>query len=266
MKDCKRRGGQGDKREYQSPTFVAAKNCSATASTSALFDNTTTVIEYQSPSLTTAKNLLHQRPSGGGHRRRERSIEWWRVSSATVAAGAAKRPRRVSDESWFSRNTSSRLGINEEMKMKVQAAICNFNVSFLYGYFLLHYVLSSMHLYRFPWSSWDSINVGVGDGLKEKNLIGSGGDCELRAKRGDEVEGGDGLKEKEKEVASLKEKEKEGWLDGRRRRSLYEAIRLGFLLFGFAATYNFQFCSLCTPSSLTMPNKRKVYLTLSKSV
>ncbi|KAK9112502.1 hypothetical protein Scep_020021 [Stephania cephalantha] len=40
---------------------------------------------------------------------------------------------------------------------------------------------------------------------------------EQRAERGDEVEGGDGLNEKEKEVTSLKEKEKEGRLEGRRR-------------------------------------------------
>ncbi|KAK9167139.1 hypothetical protein Scep_002330 [Stephania cephalantha] len=60
-----------------------------------------------------------------------------------------------------------------------------------------------------------TVGAGVGDGLKE---IRSGSDRELRAERGDEVEGGDGLKEKEKEVTSLKEKEKEGWLDGRMRR------------------------------------------------
>ncbi|KAK9111362.1 hypothetical protein Scep_018881 [Stephania cephalantha] len=71
--------------EYQSPTFAAAKNCSATASASALFDNTTAVVEYQSPSLAAAKKLLHQRladsfaplPRSRSHRRRERSREWW---------------------------------------------------------------------------------------------------------------------------------------------------------------------------------------------
>ncbi|KAK9150539.1 hypothetical protein Syun_008848 [Stephania yunnanensis] len=78
--------------EYQSPTFSATRNCSATASASALFDNTTAIVEYQSPSLAAAKKLLYQRltdlsaplprsmsrPSGGGHQRRERSREWWR--------------------------------------------------------------------------------------------------------------------------------------------------------------------------------------------
>ncbi|KAK9119401.1 hypothetical protein Scep_017494 [Stephania cephalantha] len=53
---------------------------------------------------------------------------------------------------------------------------------------------------------------GVGDGLEE---IGSGSG-ELRAERGDDVEGGDGSKEKE--VTSLKENENKGRLDGRRRR------------------------------------------------
>ncbi|KAK9087033.1 hypothetical protein Syun_029427 [Stephania yunnanensis] len=63
------------------------------ASASALFDNITAVIEYQSPSLAAAKKMLLQCPSGGGHRRRERSREWWRVSSAMVAAETARRPR-----------------------------------------------------------------------------------------------------------------------------------------------------------------------------
>ncbi|KAK9092356.1 hypothetical protein Syun_027267 [Stephania yunnanensis] len=40
----------------------------------------------------------------------------------------------------YSRNTSSRLGINEEMKMKVQAAICNFNVSHNYALIALCYL------------------------------------------------------------------------------------------------------------------------------
>ncbi|KAK9083124.1 hypothetical protein Scep_029595 [Stephania cephalantha] len=43
-------------------------------------------------------------------------------------------------------------------------------------------------------------------------------DGELRAERGDDVKGGDGSKEKEKEVTSLKENEKEGRLNGRRMR------------------------------------------------
>ncbi|KAK9119158.1 hypothetical protein Scep_017251 [Stephania cephalantha] len=71
---------------------------------------------------------------------------------------------------------------------------------------------------------------GVGDGLKQ---IGSGSDRELRAERGDEVEGGDGLQEKEKEVTSLKEKENEGRTTGegggggRRRREKEEVMRGG---------------------------------------
>ncbi|KAK9107624.1 hypothetical protein Syun_023635 [Stephania yunnanensis] len=55
--------------------------------------------------------------------------------------------------------------------------------------------------------------VGVGDWLKERISEG-----DLREERRDGVEGGDGLKEKEKEVTSLKEKENEGRLDERRRR------------------------------------------------
>ncbi|KAK9088896.1 hypothetical protein Scep_027978 [Stephania cephalantha] len=45
--------------------------------------------------------------------------------------------------------------------------------------------------------------LGVGDELKEKISEAQ------RGQRGDELEGGDGLKEKEKEVTSLNEKEKE---------------------------------------------------------